>query len=330
MPVSPNAAVLAAGWLEGAPLVVAGRVENGAAVLTIHRFAGGRWDQGTALSDGAGGRVRLAAPLAAGVFESQLVVARRGADGRLEAGAWSLIDGRQKCPFAVIRPLVPSAEPLVSTETRVVLEFVAVAVLLTTVFAWRRDRFLVAAPIARDQLACGLTRRGIALLIDVVVLLPACIVAFFLVFGEDEVSGGFGAWVDPERAAWMRARVILLTSAMLAVYAAAFEAAIGQTPGKRLAGCRVVGEDGGRCGLMPILIRNAARIAEFYFLPLVILVPLTRSRQRLGDLLARTVVVEPLVLPPTSRPPDSADQGPEAEDHGLGERDDAADEDKRA
>lgn len=61
-------------------------------------------------------------------------------------------------------------------------------------------------------------------------------------------------------------------------------------------GCRVTSEDGGPCSLGAIIVRNVLRCVEFFprfgFVPMLILVFLTRNRQRLGDLVARSVVVE--------------------------------------
>ena len=79
---------------------------------------------------------------------------------------------------------------------------------------------------------------------------------------------------------------------IVGVYAAVFEALSQATPGKRLTGLSVVREDGRRCGLGAIVIRNLARVIEFHFPPAVFLLAVTVNRQRLGDLLARTVVVE--------------------------------------
>ena len=44
--------------------------------------------------------------------------------------------------------------------------------------------------------------------------------------------------------------------------------------------------------MAPALVRNVARVVEFHSVSLVLLVAITPSRQRLGDLLGRTVVVE--------------------------------------
>jgi uncharacterized RDD family membrane protein YckC len=67
----------------------------------------------------------------------------------------------------------------------------------------------------------------------------------------------------------------------------------GQTPGKRALGIRVVSTDGAPVGLLESAIRNLSRAIEvpLLYAPGVLFVALTRRHQRLGDLLAGTVVI---------------------------------------
>jgi uncharacterized RDD family membrane protein YckC len=77
-----------------------------------------------------------------------------------------------------------------------------------------------------------------------------------------------------------------------------WELATGATPGKMLFGCRVLGINGAPPLTRQIVVRNAARVLELLAWPLLLLTlmsmgVLTRNRQRIGDLLADTMVVEP-------------------------------------
>jgi len=67
----------------------------------------------------------------------------------------------------------------------------------------------------------------------------------------------------------------------------------GRTPGKRLAGIRVVRADGGPPGLADSLVRNALRAVELPlgYAPGILAVALSPRRQRLGDIVAGTLVV---------------------------------------
>jgi uncharacterized RDD family membrane protein YckC len=80
-------------------------------------------------------------------------------------------------------------------------------------------------------------------------------------------------------------------------YAIIFEAWLGATPGKRILRLKVVDERGARCKFWRIVVRNVMRCVEFFpFLdlaPTLVLIVLTRNRQRLGDLIGATLVVEP-------------------------------------
>jgi len=70
-------------------------------------------------------------------------------------------------------------------------------------------------------------------------------------------------------------------------------AAGGQTPGKRALGIRVVCADGAPVGIAESLARNLLRAVEvpFGYAPGVLSVALSPRRQRLGDLVAGTLVV---------------------------------------
>ncbi len=68
----------------------------------------------------------------------------------------------------------------------------------------------------------------------------------------------------------------------------------GRTPGKRLAGLRVVRSDGGPVDLQASAVRNVARLLDgltLAYLPTVIGILATRNNQRPGDLAADTVVI---------------------------------------
>jgi uncharacterized RDD family membrane protein YckC len=67
----------------------------------------------------------------------------------------------------------------------------------------------------------------------------------------------------------------------------------GRTPGKRLAGLRVVRTDGGSVGISGSLVRNVLRSVELplAYAPAILAVALGPRRQRLGDLVGGTLVI---------------------------------------
>jgi len=84
-----------------------------------------------------------------------------------------------------------------------------------------------------------------------------------------------------------------------------FEALWSRTPGKYLFGLRVCQIDGSRCTLRSAMLRTLLRVIEvnpilFGALPAGIALLITERKQRLGDLLAGTVVISNKILPETS------------------------------
>jgi uncharacterized RDD family membrane protein YckC len=67
----------------------------------------------------------------------------------------------------------------------------------------------------------------------------------------------------------------------------------GRTPGKAMLGLRVVRDDGRRVDVGSSVLRNLLRLIELplAYAPGIVLVTLTRRHQRLGDLVAGTLVV---------------------------------------
>ncbi len=99
---------------------------------------------------------------------------------------------------------------------------------------------------------------------------------------------------------------IVTTFLLHAAYGIVMELRYGATLGKMLFKLRVVGDGGAPADLRGVLLRNLVRIIEMSWLlfPLMLLLPVfTRNRQRLGDLMARTAVIDAAFAPPPT-PPD--------------------------
>ncbi len=72
------------------------------------------------------------------------------------------------------------------------------------------------------------------------------------------------------------------------------EALLSATPGKGLMGIMVVRRDGGRCTWSQALVRNLVRLVEanpLFAIPAALAILFTPHKQRIGDLLAGTIVV---------------------------------------
>lgn len=122
----------------------------------------------------------------------------------------------------------------------------------------------------------GLVRRAIAQLLD------ALIAAFFLLYFLERTATGE-----------VTLEIVIMTTLAWLGYFILMEAFLnGQTLGKKLCGIRVVACDGGKAGFFRILLRNLIRVIDglgAYLVGLLIALA-SKSRQRLGDHLAGTMV----------------------------------------
>ena len=96
----------------------------------------------------------------------------------------------------------------------------------------------------------------------------------------------------------------LLTRCAYAAYCLVWELWRGNTPGKMAMHCGVCAPGGRPCTRRQLLVRNLFRIIELEpFLlvwPLLLLLVLTRNRQRLGDMWAHTLVIQRVPARPVS------------------------------
>lgn len=101
----------------------------------------------------------------------------------------------------------------------------------------------------------------------------------------------------PENVAY----VVVTTFTLFVLYCIVMECLFGATLGKMLFHLKVVGDQGQPPTLRPIVLRNLVKIVEILwpiYWPVLVLFPiLSRNRQRLGDMLARTAVVDSTTLP---------------------------------
>ena len=138
--------------------------------------------------------------------------------------------------------------------------------------------------------AAALGDRLIALILDTVLML-----ALFAVIGMWAGSRWGGITTSGFD---MTGTGVLVTLALVVIVAFLYhwlcEGLLGLTLGKAVAGVRVINENGAPCGLGPSLIRNILRIIDGLLGYLVgyFIAIFSKLRQRLGDHLARTFVVE--------------------------------------
>ncbi len=132
----------------------------------------------------------------------------------------------------------------------------------------------------------GIGPRLVAQIIDTVVLIVLFLLVGFV------LSGGSFAFEYQGEAAYP---FLSAYGLIVLLYFAILEGTMGATFGKKLVKIKVVREDGSACGIGPALVRTLLRIIdELPFLYIIGMVLIARSdkRQRLGDRLAKTVVIK--------------------------------------
>jgi uncharacterized membrane protein SpoIIM required for sporulation/uncharacterized RDD family membrane protein YckC len=158
----------------------------------------------------------------------------------------------------------------------------------------------------------GVGSRMLAALTDLFICL-AIILALILAIAVLQPGDAF---LMGATASWAAALLVLLQFAVLWGYYVLFEGLMdGQTPGKRIHHLRVVREGGFSVGFAASAVRNLVRILDMQpiFLYLVGFgsILTTKRGQRLGDLVAGTIVVRE-VLRETRLPATAVPQGREA------------------
>lgn len=138
----------------------------------------------------------------------------------------------------------------------------------------------------------GLGSRFLAALLDSLIQAVAMVVIGFLMFGTGVLAGLGGFELLGNIAL---AILFLLLGLLFGLYKMLFEALWnGQTPGKRMAGIRVVRTNGMPVTFLQSLIRNLMRIVDylpFWYALGTLCLLFSKQHQRLGDMAAGTVVV---------------------------------------
>ena len=134
-------------------------------------------------------------------------------------------------------------------------------------------------------------------------------------FPTDDPAVLFELLQDPEFVAKFAPINLVLVTAY-GLWCFIWELKTSTTPGKRIFGCSVLSADGTAPATRQIIVRNLCRALTFALGPptmmvaLLLMLILTRNRQRIGDLLGNTVVIqhgigpEPPVAQPRNRDED--------------------------
>jgi len=141
----------------------------------------------------------------------------------------------------------------------------------------------------------GLGSRIIAGIIDYVIIGIIAAIIFFVAFARFFMFGPRMGGMMPGFGWGLFSGIFLIQFLLWLVYFTYFEGTSGQTIGKKVAHIKVVKDDGSKCDVGSALVRNILRIVDhlpFIYILGMILIAATNKKQRLGDMLAKTIVVK--------------------------------------
>lgn len=167
-----------------------------------------------------------------------------------------------------------------------VLLFCALSLVFLGISMFRERTRLLAGktlPASPPWLA-DIPQRAMAHLLDTFLVMPPTLLVVREVFSRLAEAAEF-----EDLRYWA---IVGLCCAVKSIYHTAMEYGLGWSVGKGIMGLRVTGLDGSRPPLLGTLARNLVRELEMVMLLGVLVMANTRRRQRLGDLLGRTVVVQ--------------------------------------
>jgi uncharacterized RDD family membrane protein YckC len=169
------------------------------------------------------------------------------------------------------------------------------------------DRLNIATPenVAFDYQVAGIGSRFLGALVDTLLLVLLQLVVQITLIAIFAILRNLSLETIETDMTWFAAAFGLVGFAFFWGYYIYFETAWnGQTPGKRLAGLRVIRSDGSPITLSEAVIRNLIRLVDF--LPIaygigVLSMFIDRHSRRLGDLAAGTLVIRDRSAPTLSK-----------------------------
>ncbi len=236
------------------------------------------------------------AQLAASAFGDQIALAIRAEANVVRVGLWST-DGTVVESAEELNALSLPEDVLLDEQARLILPFAVLGALLLTVLGLRRSAIVEAAELPSDRTVASFARRVGGSVLDLLLVSPLT----YPVLRNPLTAlrhGGASSIADQQAIMTFSYDLFWYWLAAMAIYVfycALFEATLSATPGKLVFRCRVCDERGRRASLRRVLVRNLVRLVEmfpvFELLPSMVLIVLTPKKQRLGDLMAGTIVV---------------------------------------
>ena len=159
------------------------------------------------------------------------------------------------------------------------------------------DRIRVDTPeqISLEFPLAGIGSRFLALALDTVLQILLYLAGIFAMLGLAKYAPSMPVWLAWLPESWAPALAILFVFCIYWGYFAFFEIIWkGQTPGKRLAGIRVIKNSGRALNVYEVIGRNLLRAIDWLpgmYITGIISMMISRQNQRLGDHLVGSIVV---------------------------------------
>lgn len=242
-------------------------------------------------------------------FNQHLGVVCHDAQGRAYV-QFARFDGAAAEPTIDTTRVVSGADESLQLQNLVQLATVVLVVLVVSLlFTFRRGAMINAIKLPAGMATAFTFQRLGGFIVDFGPI--SIVMAFLLDVGWRDSLGRLSEWVlNPNwnEVGGVNGRVLVwwaLSCGTYAVYAFLFEVFLRRTPGKMLLGTRVIADTGAAPAVWQVALRSVMRIVELLpqFWLLGFLIVLSRNRQRLGDIFARTIVVR-TAGPDESRPTD--------------------------
>jgi len=286
IPRDEKVASYAAAMADGQPVIFATLSKGLKAEIVGYRRGAGGWERYVELEFGIPGAI--------GVFPTdkpgRLFVVCQGFPGTLTG--WEIVGGDVRGKLALGEDMTPPTAVYSWSYLGNVVTMVF-SFLMALVLAPRMRRLKV--PLHRQGERgvpyASLVRRGLACGVDMLITGGPAIAAFGFFFGLYADMGEASLTGVLDAAAFIG---IAMVWGLACFFLFAFwEGRTGKTPGKALLGIRALNLELEPCGFGRALLRNLLMVADGMFNCVVgvLLIAITPSWQRVGDLVAKTVVV---------------------------------------
>ena len=297
-------------------ILALGHVQSaGSLSMQVLSFEGAAWVRQPAFQLGGARHDPVGDRLAAARFGDSITVAVLSDQQQLLFGRWPIAGGAALEPLGEISGLKPGGRSTLSWRSQSIGAFAVLGALLLYVFLRRGDVIARGADLPAHYAAASYWRRLCGFVIDLAPVAMATVNRWVAPLTDwlnqyNELEGGGGPLPPPDDELWLG---WLIACGAYVIYCTVCEMLFAATPGKLAVQCRVVDERGRRCRASQIVCRNTLRFVElfplFELLPSIILMLFSRNRQRLGDLIGRTIVVERVPASQLEAQPPADDDG---------------------